>query len=109
MAAYDQFERRSSRPALELVCTSPTGQVRRPAVCSARLAARRLRTPSAETREARIRIRIRIRMRMRRNSFRQYPDLPLVEYVRCVSRIEHLARTYWFDLLIALLAIMAYA
>ena len=31
----------------------------------------------------------------------------LVEYVRCVSRIEHLARTYWFDLLIALLAIVA--
>jgi hypothetical protein len=31
----------------------------------------------------------------------------LVEYVRCVSRGEHLARTYWFDLLIALLAIVA--
>ncbi|HWN60661.1 MAG TPA: sensor histidine kinase [Streptosporangiaceae bacterium] len=31
----------------------------------------------------------------------------LVEYVRCVSRIGHLARTYWFDLLIALLAIVA--
>ena len=31
----------------------------------------------------------------------------LVEYVRCVSRGEHLARTYWFDLLIALLAIAA--
>ncbi len=31
----------------------------------------------------------------------------LVEYVRCVSRGEHLARAYWFDLLIALLAIMA--
>ncbi len=30
-----------------------------------------------------------------------------VEYVRCVSRGEHLARTYWFDLLIALLAIVA--
>ncbi len=30
-----------------------------------------------------------------------------MEYVRCVSRIEHLARTYWFDLLIALLAIVA--
>ena len=28
-------------------------------------------------------------------------------YVRCVSRIERLARTYWFDLLIALLAIVA--
>ncbi len=31
----------------------------------------------------------------------------LVEYVRCVSRVERLARTYWFDLLIALLAIVA--
>ena len=31
----------------------------------------------------------------------------LVEYVRCVSRGEHLARTYWFDLLIALLTIVA--
>jgi signal transduction histidine kinase len=31
----------------------------------------------------------------------------LVEYVRCVSRGERLARTYWFDLLIALLAIVA--
>jgi len=30
-----------------------------------------------------------------------------VDYVQRVSRIEHLARTYWFDLLIALLAIMA--
>ena len=30
-----------------------------------------------------------------------------VEYVRCVSRIDHLARTYWFELLIALLAIVA--
>ncbi len=30
-----------------------------------------------------------------------------MEYVRCVSRGEHLARTYWFDLLIALLAIVA--
>ena len=28
-------------------------------------------------------------------------------YVHHVSRIEHLARTYWFDLLIALLAIVA--
>ena len=28
-------------------------------------------------------------------------------YVHCVSRIEHLARRYWFDLLIALLAIVA--
>jgi signal transduction histidine kinase len=36
-----------------------------------------------------------------------YPQLSLVEYVRCVSRIGHLARTYWFDLLIALLAIVA--
>jgi len=31
----------------------------------------------------------------------------LVEYVRCVSRGERLARAYWFDLLIALLAIVA--
>ena len=31
----------------------------------------------------------------------------MVEYVRCVSRGEHLARTYWFDLLIALLTIVA--
>ena len=30
-----------------------------------------------------------------------------MEYVRCVSRGEHLARTYWFDLLIALVAIVA--
>ena len=30
-----------------------------------------------------------------------------VEYVRCVSRIDHLARAYWFELLIALLAIVA--
>jgi hypothetical protein len=30
-----------------------------------------------------------------------------VDYVQRVSRIEHLARTYWFDLLIALLAIVA--
>ena len=30
-----------------------------------------------------------------------------MEYVQHVSRIEHLARTYWFDLLIALLAIVA--
>ena len=30
-----------------------------------------------------------------------------MEYVHHVSRIEHLARTYWFDLLIALLAIVA--
>ena len=30
-----------------------------------------------------------------------------MEYVQRVSRIEHLARTYWFDLLIALLAIVA--
>jgi signal transduction histidine kinase len=30
-----------------------------------------------------------------------------VGYVHHVSRIEHLARTYWFDLLIALLAIVA--
>ena len=30
-----------------------------------------------------------------------------VEYGQRVSRIEHLARTYWFDLLIALLAIVA--
>src|SRR6202167_4894725 len=30
-----------------------------------------------------------------------------VEYVQCVSRIEHLARAYWFDLLIALLAFVA--
>ena len=30
-----------------------------------------------------------------------------MEYVHCVSRIEHLARRYWFDLLIALLAIVA--
>ena len=30
-----------------------------------------------------------------------------MEYVHQVSRIEHLARTYWFDLLIALLAIVA--
>ncbi len=30
-----------------------------------------------------------------------------MEYVHRVSRIEHLARTYWFDLLIALLAIVA--
>ena len=29
----------------------------------------------------------------------------LGEYGRCVSRGEHLARTYWFDLLMALLAI----
>ena len=31
----------------------------------------------------------------------------LAEYVQCVSRGEHLARTYWLDLLIALLAIVA--
>ena len=31
------------------------------------------------------------------------------EYVQRVSRIEHLARTYWFDLLIALVAIVAIA
>ena len=30
-----------------------------------------------------------------------------MEYVHCVSRIEHVARRYWFDLLIALLAIVA--
>jgi len=30
-----------------------------------------------------------------------------VEYVHHVTRIEHLARTYWFDLLIALVAIVA--
>jgi signal transduction histidine kinase len=30
-----------------------------------------------------------------------------VQYVQPMSRIEHLARTYWFDLLIALLAIVA--
>ncbi len=30
-----------------------------------------------------------------------------MEYVQRVSRIEHLARTYWFDLLIAVLAIVA--
>ena len=30
-----------------------------------------------------------------------------MEYVHHVSRIEHLARTYWFDLLIALVAIVA--
>ena len=30
-----------------------------------------------------------------------------MEYVRCVSRIDHLARAYWFELLIALLAIVA--
>jgi signal transduction histidine kinase len=30
-----------------------------------------------------------------------------VEYVQRVSRIEHLARRYWFDLLVALLAIVA--
>ena len=104
MAAYDLVERRSSRRARTgLHFANWSGA--QAAVCSARLAARRLRTPSAETPEARIRVRICIRVR--RNSFRQYPDLPLVEYVRCVSRIEHLARTYWFDLLIALLAIVA--
>jgi hypothetical protein len=31
----------------------------------------------------------------------------VVEYVRRLSRIEHLTRRYWFDLLIALLAIVA--
>src|ERR1700735_3067873 len=36
-----------------------------------------------------------------------YPQLPLAEELRGVSRSEHLARTYLFDLLIALLAIVA--